>query len=353
MILSIKAMTRMENKNLLNRITRDINEGIIVLDLHGNITFINPAAEKLLEIGKIKEKDNYAKIMEDDIKKENDDFFQFLINAAYEKDKVHTGEIRFVTRKNNKKFFKMTSSFLFSEDKKQKEGVVIQFSDVTEVHTLQQKSKDYAYVFVLLMASESLWCFVSSIWASTGQLVSSLVMTKIVEGFGFVAFFILWKFTSITLKDMGLSLKNSRKYILTDIKYTILGALFLILIKFILLKTKPDLFIKQSIFNFDLWDWSCTIYPISVIAQEFLTRGVFHESVKRTLTGKNATLWAIIVSSFFFATLHIHKGALYMLGAFLLLSVFGLVYEKQGTIWGLCIPHYVLGMMVNVIFEII
>ena len=38
--------------------------------------------------------------------------------------------------------------------------------------------------------------------------------------------------------------------------------------------------------------------------------------------------------------------------SFILLSVFGLIYRKQKTIWGLCIPHFVLGTAIVVLFEL-
>ena len=60
--------------------------------------------------------------------------------------------------------------------------------------------------------------------------------------------------------------------------------------------------------------------------------------------------WAEHIASFFGA-MHIHKGLFYMLGAVALLSVFGIIYRKQKTIWGLCVPHFVLGIAVGILFE--
>ena len=49
------------------------------------------------------------------------------------------------------------------------------------------------------------------------------------------------------------------------------------------------------------------------------------------------------MSALVFGVLHIAYGLPYMLGAALLLGVLGILYHKQGNIWGLCIIHYVLG----------
>ena len=53
---------------------------------------------------------------------------------------------------------------------------------------------------------------------------------------------------------------------------------------------------------------------------------------------------AIVVSSLVFGALHLFLGLIYMLGAVVLLGGMGVLYRRQNTIWGLCIPHYVLGM---------
>ena len=54
----------------------------------------------------------------------------------------------------------------------------------------------------------------------------------------------------------------------------------------------------------------------------------------------------------FFSALHIHLGLGFMAGSFLLLSVFGILYERQKTIWGLCIPHFLLGLSLKLIWGI-
>ena len=37
---------------------------------------------------------------------------------------------------------------------------------------------------------------------------------------------------------------------------------------------------------------------------------------------------------------------MYMIAATALLSLFGILYRRQNSIWGLCIPHFVLGEIV-------
>ena len=52
------------------------------------------------------------------------------------------------------------------------------------------------------------------------------------------------------------------------------------------------------------------------------------------------------MSSLLFGALHIHRGFIYMLAATVLLGIFGVLYRKQNSIWGLCIPHFVLGEII-------
>ena len=118
----------------------------------------------------------------------------------------------------------------------------------------------------------------------------------------------------------------------------------MLLAKAVLLKVAPGYFPQGAPF----WDWSAgsvadIFYPLTVILQEFLARGVMQESLRRIFTGKRAEFLAILVSALVFGVLHIAYGFPFMMAASLLLGVMGVLYRKQGNIWGLCIIHYVLG----------
>ena len=77
-----------------------------------------------------------------------------------------------------------------------------------------------------------------------------------------------------------------------------------------------------------------------------LYRGVIHENLRRIFVGKHSEAMAIVVSSLIFGALHIHRGFIYMIAATALLSIFGVLYRRQNSIWGLCIPHFVLGEII-------
>ena len=94
-------------------------------------------------------------------------------------------------------------------------------------------------------------------------------------------------------------------------------------------------------------------YAFVVLIQEFVSRGLAYESVRSLFITrydeKKANAIAVIISSWYFAALHVAYGPTYMIGAFVLLSIFGLIYNKQRTIFGLCIPHFVLGQMIAIL----
>lgn len=85
------------------------------------------------------------------------------------------------------------------------------------------------------------------------------------------------------------------------------------------------------------------IYPFTVILQEFLARGVLQENLNRIFIGKYVGATSIVISALVFGVLHIAYGQPFMLSASILLGALGILYYKQGNIWGLCIVHYVLG----------
>ena len=50
-----------------------------------------------------------------------------------------------------------------------------------------------------------------------------------------------------------------------------------------------------------------------------------------------------MLSSLLFGAVHIAHGFMYMAAAIVLLGALGGLYEKQRSIWGVAVIHYVLG----------
>ena len=95
----------------------------------------------------------------------------------------------------------------------------------------------------------------------------------------------------------------------------------------------------------ELWEFLGRPLPAHLLTQAvtFLGACMMVFLVKTTsITWRE--LAAIVVTSLAFGALHLFLGLIYMLGAIILLGGLGVLYRRQNTIWGLCIPHYVLGM---------
>ena len=186
-----------------------------------------------------------------------------------------------------------------------------------------------------------------ALWRLTGETLSQEIMTQFIHLIALIMFFYIRHYTHFTYEEMGLKIKGIGKAVKTDCLFTVIFAAALFGVKFILMRTSPGFFPAGAPF----WDWgrlnwSDIAYPVTVVLQEFLSRGVIHENLRRIFVGKHSEGAAIIVSSLIFGALHIHRGFMYMLAATALLSIFGILYRRQNSIWGLCIPHFVLGEIV-------
>ncbi len=332
-------------KEIIPRILRDMNDGVLVLDRQGQILFLNEQGRKMLGESQDMTGRNYAAtFLEQDLEEENDAFHQFVLDAVYDKEHAHSGEADYKARNEKTRRFSLTSSFLRSEDGEAPIGVVVLFSDVTEIARLNRQRRESSTIFAVLMICVCLYLFLWSLLRYLNAEPPIWVMTLLIEAISIVMFVIILKTTSFSIKDIGLRITNARGTFLPDILITAAGTALLIFGKIILLRVAPGFFPEGAPF----WDWSVgtpadVIYPLTVILQEFLARGVMQESLNRIFTGKYAVATSIVVSALVFGVLHIAHGLPYMLGATLLLGVLGVFYHKQGNIWGLCIIHYVLG----------
>ena len=332
-------------KEIIPRILRDMNDGVLVLDRQGQILFLNEQGKRLLGESRDLTGQKYtAAFLENDPEGENDAFHQFILDAVYDKEHVHTGEVSFKADDREARRLSLTSSFLRSEDGIKPIGIVVLFSDVTEVARLNRQRRESSTIFAVLMICVCLYLFLWSLLRYLNAEPPGWVMNLMIEGISVVMFFIILKTTSFSLRDIGLRITNAKETFVPDILIALGGSILLIGGKVILLRVAPGFFPEGAPF----WDWSVgtfadIIYPLTVILQEFLARGVMQENLNRVFTGKYAGALSIVVSSLVFGVLHIAYGLPYMVGAMLLLGALGVFYHKQGNIWGLCIIHYVLG----------
>ncbi len=329
--------------SLDTRVFRDFDEGIITFDRTGMICYINPAASLILGLTDNVVGKRYREVFGDD----NDELVDFLLLAPVEKNAVHRGDVLF--RRPDGSGVRLNTSCICLQDEKDPLEIsyTIHFDDITEIDVLRRKRRESSAVFIGTMTAVSLWIYVVALWQQTGQRVSQEVMTQFIHAISLVMFFYIRHYTHFSYEEMGLSTKGISRAIKTDCLLTAVFAAILFGAKFIILRVSPDFFPQGAPF----WDWSRTnwsdfTYPLTVVLQEFLSRGVIHENLRRIFVGKYSEAAAIVVSSLLFGALHIHRGFMYMLAATALLSIFGILYRRQNSIWGLCIPHFFLGEIV-------
>ena len=260
------------------------------------------------------------------------------------KEHTHSGEAPYRTPEGETRRFQLTTSFLRSEDSGEKIGIVALFSDVTEIARLNQQRRESSIVFAVLMICVCLYLFFWSLLRYLGIEPPGWVLSKLIEAISIIMLVIILKTTSFSIRDIGLRVTDARATFVPDLLITAGGVAALVLGKVVLLRVAPGFFPEGAPF----WDWSVgtfadVIYPLTVILQEFLARGVMQENLRRIFTGRDAGFLSIFVSALVFGVLHIAYGLPFMLGATLLLGVLGVFYHRQGNLWGLCIIHYVLG----------
>ncbi|MBR4462631.1 MAG: PAS domain S-box protein [Erysipelotrichaceae bacterium] len=339
-----------DHKKLTSRILRDVNDGIIAIDHAGNILFTNPRFYEILGIDENVEGSKYASLMMND-SKNNDDFHQMLLQAIKDKETTQQGKVSYTKKDGTALKLRVNSSFIYDEDTKNSEGVTIEFSDITAEELYAAKYHDSAVSFIVLLAGVCVWVFLYGLWIYLGQPLPVNTMTNILLGISGIMFLVHHHFSSLTLKDVGLSTENLGHNLLTGVFATVIGLFILVIAKIVLLKVNPSYFPSDKPFfdfgRLTIWEFT---YVISVVWQEFVARGVVHESLRRVIPGKYSEAMALIMSSLFFGAIHIHVGLHYMIGAAALLGVLGLLYIRQNSIWGTCIPHYILGVALVVLW---
>lgn len=336
----------------INRLIRDIEEGIIVIDNDGTISSANPKAISILNISEDIVGKKYVLLFDKD---NNDEFHQMLIDAVKDKKIVHKKRITYKTNNQLKTLY--IASSILKDDNDNQIGVLLSFDDVTNEEKLKIKNRDSAIIFVILVTLLALWMFACAIFINDEDPISYVLFGRFIMYLPLIFTPIATRICGFTIDDLGLRTKGIKKYVKTDILLTILSTVLMIASKLLIVKLIPTFTFynpEDVFFDFSKYTLIQRIeYATCVIAQEYLSRGLVYECVRRmVLTDKTKNYVdyiAIVVSSLYFAALHIYLGVSYMVGAFILLSIFGIIYKKQKSIWGLCVPHFVLGCIIDIL----
>ena len=325
------------------RVLRDFDDGIITFGRDGIIRYINPSASLILGLTE----NTVGKPYQELFGKENESLWELLAQATEEKETSHRGDVLYRRKDGSTVLLNASCICLRDGDGSRQTTYALHFDDITEIDTLRRKRRESSAVFIGTMTGVSVWMYIVALWRLTGETLSQEIMTQFIHLIALIMFFYIRHYTHFTYEEMGLKIKGIGKAVKTDCLFTVIFAAALFGVKFLLMRTSPGFFPAGAPFwDWGRMNWSDIAYPVTVVLQEFLSRGVIHENLRRIFVGKHSEGAAIIVSSLIFGALHIHCGFMYMLAATALLSIFGVLYRRQNSIWGLCIPHFVLGEIV-------
>jgi len=342
-----KALMTKKDVEIVPQILRDLQAGVLVLDMRGFILYLNAQGRKLLGERRDPSGLKYAAaLLNRDDEGKNDDFHQFILDSVYDQNHTRKGEAVYCPPGRRVRRFSLTSSPLRSEDGKAQVGIIVLFTDITEAAKQQRWQRESSELFAVLTL-----CLCASLFLcgmlrdlNTGALRG--IMSLMIQAVSAVMFVLVVETTNFTAGEIGLRIKSVKGTFLPDTLVALAGGALLILGKLFLLRTSPELFPAGAPF----WDWSAgrfanVIYPVTVILEEFLVHGVMQESMGRILPERVATVFSVAASALIFGLLHVAAGPSDMLISVLLTGFLGILYHWQGNIWGLCLIRFVLGEM--------
>ena len=205
--------------------------------------------------------------------------------------------------------------------------------------------KDSSKTFSAFLFAYCCWMIVYALWQFLGQPVSTDVMTHGVEVLGFLMFFYILGNTSLTWKDLGIRTETPWKTVRTGLLIAVCAIAFMCIAKAVIRIVSPNaLSPEYPFFDIRAFGVRQIIYILTAGVQEFLARSVIQGNLRRIMVGRHTAAAAIVISSLSFATLHIHLGLIFMLGAAVLAGLEGILYEKQQSIFGVWIVHWAFGV---------
>lgn len=330
---------------LVPRILRDVDDGVIALDRHGHIIYMNPQAQSLLGVNESVIGYTYAEVFfGDENERENDSFHQFILDAVYQKDEKHQGTVLYFDSTGTKKYMRITTSYLQNEEEDDHSGIIMLISDVTEAEIAKKKKHDASILFSCVTACVCLYLLLLATLDFLKINAQTKLLTQVINAIVFVFSIIIYRKTDFTVEELGLKIRNAKSTFGLSIAISAGIVALLIAAKFLLLRIVPSFFDSNAPF----WNWNIGLYSwisyiFTCLIQEFLARSMIYGSIRKMFEGKHATLISILLSSLLFGAVHIAHGFVYMVSAILLLGALGGLYERQRNIWGVAIIHFVLG----------
>ena len=144
----------------VGRITRDISDGLMLIDGKGTLQYVNPSAIKLLGNSSLKEGIKLAEYMASDKGAANDAFYQYILDCVYDKNTNHTGISTYTRPDGSVRYLSIDTSYVKSDDGLKEKGIILSFSDITELHISKIKHDDTIKIMVALTAVLAIWNYI-------------------------------------------------------------------------------------------------------------------------------------------------------------------------------------------------
>jgi hypothetical protein len=149
------------------------------------------------------------------------------------------------------------------------------------------------------------------------------------------------------MSSFGLTWTNWKRSLVESLAACPLALGGLALFKTYLVHHDPAYF-GRPVMEWNNWGpWQMfVIYAFVAFAQELSTRGFLQTCIERLLPGDSSTGIAILLSAAEFGVVHLHYSFNLGVMAFLGAVLFGSLYVRQRTIFGITVAHYILGQFI-------
>lgn len=315
-----------------------MDSGVLLVNRGGDIIYANETAKSIFKLRAsacVRYRDLF--FTEDG---SNDNMIDLITESIFEPGEKKERVLHYKDPEGQKRVL----LFYCTKLKTDEDIYVLTFSDQTELYKSSIRYRDSTVILSLLFAITGLWSVLVAFWEWKGRFVAADSLTTWIEVIGVAMIIVFVKASSLTIRDMGLSVKNWKETLWrSGIRVVILWAVFAVA-KLVVLKVKPEFFAQDAPF----WDWKqadirLLTYLLTALIQEFLARGGCQEALTRILPGKHKDYVAIGLTSLFFMSLHLQRGLPFMLGAGALSIILGLIYKKDRNIFGVVLIHYCFG----------
>ncbi|MCB9481797.1 MAG: PAS domain S-box protein [Desulfobacteraceae bacterium] len=131
-------------KDFHQSVLDNMKDGVMALNFQGRITLFNPAAAAILGLDPSLVREHAFAEVFLAAEENNDAFNQMILDAVTRKKVGHRQTVDFIRSDGRKMTLSLSSSWLQRENEKESTGVVVVFSDITELTALQEQERENA-----------------------------------------------------------------------------------------------------------------------------------------------------------------------------------------------------------------